>query len=135
MAGYNPIDKVGTKVDDHGEIIDGVSLPVPTSYQYEWEDISASTSGRTEDLQMHINRLGRSLALNIGWDKVNISDCAAIINAFKPEYVYVRYLDAETGSFQTRQFYAGSGSVPLFNTQTGKWDSISFKITARGNVL
>lgn len=135
MAGYNPIDKVGTKLSPDGTIADGVTLPPPTSYQYKWEDVSDSSAGRTEDMEMHKNRKGRVAGLDLGWERVKISDCSKIIKAFKPEYVYIRYLDAETGAFETRLFYTGPGTAPLFNTKTGKWDSLSFQITTKGNVL
>lgn len=135
MAGFNPIDKVGTKLSSDGTIADGVTLPAPTTYQYKWEDISDSSAKRTEDMEMHKNRKGRVAGIDLSWSKVKISDCSKIIKAFKPEYVYIRYLDAETGAFETRLFYTGPGTAPLFNTETGKWDSLSFQITTKGNVL
>lgn len=84
---------------------------------------------------MQKNRVGRVFALSLSWEKVKISDCAKIMQAFKPEYIFVKYLDAEKGVFLTREFYTGNGTAPLFSTKTGKWESLSFKLTARRNAL
>lgn len=135
MAGYNPIALVGTEIDNEGNILNGVELPAPSSYQYEWEDISKSNSGRTQDVAMNVNRIGRIISISLSWEKITISDCSTILNAFNSEYVYVKYLDAKEGKFVTREFYVGSISTPLFNTKIGKWENLSFKITSRRNSL
>lgn len=124
MAGFNPIQSV-----------DGKSIPAPTSYQYEWEDISKSNAGRTQDLEMHKNRIGRVIAISLSWENISIQDCSAVLQAFHPEYVTVTYLDAKTGGMVTRGFYTGTVSAPLFNTKVGKWESVSFKLTTRKNAL
>lgn len=124
MAGFNPIQSV-----------DGRKIPAPTSYQYEWEDISKSDAGRTQDLEMHKKRIGRVVAISLSWENVSIADCAAILQSFDPEYITVTYLDAKSGKFETRGFYTGTVSAPLFNTKIGKWESLSFKITTRKNAL
>lgn len=67
--------------------------------------------------------------------KDGIQDCAAVLQAFHPEYVTVTYLDAKTGGMVTRGFYTGTVSAPLFNTKVGKWESVSFKLTTRKNAL
>lgn len=134
MPGYNPIALVGTKLNSNGEIADGVTLPAPTSYQYDWEDDSKD-GRRVESGKMYKNRKYRFAGLSLSWEKVSISNCSKIIKAFKPEYVYVKYLDAEDGVFITREFYVGNGSAPLFNTKVGKWDNLSFKIVTRDSIL
>lgn len=126
---------VGTKIDKDGNIIDGITVPAPTSYQYEWEDISKSTAGRTQDLEMHKNRIGRVIAISLSWENISIADCARLLHAFDPEYIYVKYLDAKEGALITCGFYTGTVSAPLFNTLSGKWESVGFKIATRKNAL
>lgn len=124
MAGFNPIQSV-----------DGKPIPAPTAYQYAWEDISKSNAGRTQDLAMHKNRIGRVIEISLSWENISIKDCAAVLQAFSREYVDVTYLDAKTGGMVTRGFYTDTVSAPLFNTKVGKWESVSFKLTTRKNAL
>lgn len=124
MTGFNPIQSVN-----------GKPIPAPTTYQYEWEDISKSNAGRTEDIEMHKNRIGRVLSISLSWENISIADCAAILQAFNPEYVTVAYLDARAGGIVERDFYTGTVSAPLFNTKVGKWENVSFKLATRKNAL
>lgn len=135
MAGFNPIALVGTQVNKQGEITDGVTLIAPSEYQYDWEDISKANAGRTQDITMNKNRMGRVIALSLGWEKISIKDCSDILNIFNNEYVYVKYLDALQGKFITRGFYTGNVTAPLFNTAVGKWEKLSFRISTRKNAL
>lgn len=135
MIGFNPIALVGTSIDSQGEIINGVTPKAPDEYQYDWEDISKSNAGRTQDITMNKNRMGRVISLSLGWEKISIKDCSEILNIFNNEYVYVKYLDALQGKFITRGFYTGNVTAPLFNTAVGKWEKLSFRISTRKNAL
>lgn len=111
--------------------VDGTAIPCPSSYTWSLQDISASNSGRTEDTVMDKKRIGQIVKLNLSWKAVSIEDASTILTAFNPEYITVRYLDAMTGDFQTKEFYVGDRSTPLYNSTLGVWDKISFNIIQR----
>ena len=52
MTDYNPIKSV-----------DGYSVKAPSSYQWDMEDLSDSSAGRTEDCVMHKNRIGQKVTV------------------------------------------------------------------------
>ena len=119
MADNNPIASV-----------DGKSIPCPSKggFQWEKEDLSDSSAGRTEDGKMHKNRIGSKVALSLSWQNISTSDVSKILKAFNPEYVSVRYLDPEEGGYTTKTFYVGNRSAPLYNSKLGLWSNVSFKI-------
>lgn len=59
MSDYNPIQSV-----------DSVAIPPPSSYQWEREDLSDSSAGRTEDGKMHKNRIAYKVAVSLSWNNV-----------------------------------------------------------------
>ncbi len=120
MSEYNPIQSV-----------DGVSIPAPASpdgYQWDMEDLSDSSAGRTEDGTMHKNRIGQKIAVSLSWKNLTTAEVSTILKAFNPEYVSVRYLDPMQGGYQTKTFYVGNRTAPLYNGKIGRWSNLSFKI-------
>lgn len=117
---YNPIQSV-----------DGASVPCPSSFQWTMEDVSASDAGRTEDGLMHKKRIRQVVRVDLRWDGVNDSAAASLLAAFDPEYINVSYRDPKEGGFVTRTFYVGNRTAPLYNTNTGCWENISFAIIQR----
>lgn len=115
--------------------VNGAAVKCPSSYKYTLSDVSASDAGRTEDAVMHKKRIGQLVKLELAWNNVTTEEAAAILTAFNPEYVNVRYLDAKSGSFQTREFYVGDRSAPLYNATLGLWSNISFNIIERGGAM
>lgn len=121
MSGYNPIYSV-----------DGnTNIPCPSAYRWKLQDISESDAGRTQDTVMSKQRIGQVVALELKWQNVSIANAATILQAFNPEYITVRYLDAKSGGFKTAEFYVGDRNVPLYNTVKGLWSEISFNIIQR----
>lgn len=84
---------------------------------------------------MHKKRIGQLVKLELAWNNVTTAEASAILTAFNPEYINVRYLDAKSGSFQTREFYVGDRSAPLYNATLGLWSNISFNIIERGGAM
>lgn len=124
MAGqvYNPIESV-----------DGVAIPCPAQgdgYQWSLNDISDSDAGRCESGKMHKNRIAQKVKLELKWRNVSIADGATILTAFNPEYFNVKYLDAMSGTMQTKRFYRGDPNAGLysFNPIARVWTEIAFNI-------
>lgn len=111
--------------------VDGKEIPCPSTYEFNLQDISEADAGRTEDTVMDKQRIGQCVKLGLAWQNVSIENAARILQAFQPEYITVRYLDALHGKFVTSEFYVGDRSAPLYNTRIGKWSKISFNIIER----
>ncbi|MCD8201746.1 MAG: hypothetical protein LUD47_06765 [Clostridia bacterium] len=118
---------VGTHVTD---------LPAPSKYELDIEDVSASDSGRTEDTVMGKGMLGTCTSLSLTWNYLTSDDAHRILEAFKHEYIWVKYFDIEKGEagsdyMRDSEFYVGNRSASLYNSQLNLWSSISFKIIER----
>lgn len=95
-------------------LIDGVSMPSPTVFQWGLQDISASNSGRTDDSIMHKNRVAQKRKLSVSWSYLTWSEICKIVQAVNPEYMNVTYPDYLSGNeSETRTFYVGDRSAPL----------------------
>ena len=88
--------------------------PDPSSLEYGYMDISAPDAGRTlaPNNPMIKMRTSSKRKLNITWTLITFAQASAILQAFSPEYFYIRYYDIEDAAWETRQFYAGDRSAP-----------------------
>lgn len=120
---YNPILSV-----------DGVPVKCPSSYLWKLEDISASDAGRTEDTVMDKKRIGQLVGLELSWNNIKTSEVSAILKAFNPQYIMVRYFDAMEGDYVTSEFYVGNRSAPLYNSRKNLWQNVSFNLIERSGV-
>ena len=122
--------------DEHNPLrsVDGKLVKCPSSYQWKMQDISASDAGRTEDTKMDKKRIGQIRKIELEWQNVSITDAAAILQAFNPEYIEVCYLDAMTGTYRTSELYVGDRSTPLYNAKLGVWNNVAFNIIERSGV-
>lgn len=109
--------------------IDGVAFPyVPSSYDYELEDISASDAGRTEDTIMHKKRLRQVRAIELSFQNIHTDKAKAILTAFQPEYLMIEYFEPLLDGYTTRKFYVGNRHVPFYSEVLKIVSSVSFKI-------
>lgn len=85
----------------------------PSEMSYGLQDISSADAGRTQDGTMQKMYITQKVKLGLTWNLPTAAQVSEILNAFNHEYFYVRYHDALTNSWQTKQFYAGDMSAPL----------------------
>lgn len=111
--------------------VDGKAVKCPSSYLWKLEDISEADAGRTEDVKMHKKRIGQFVGLELAWQNIKTADVSAILKAFDPEYINVKYLDAKEGKYLTKEFYVGNRSAPLYNARKALWSNVSFNIIER----
>lgn len=123
MASYNALNPIRS--------INGSYVPVPTRYQYSLQDVSAPNAGRTEDALMHKQRITQKVKIELEWANQTTAAVSEILNAFNPEYIQVRYLDAKAGDFVTKTFYVGDRAAPLYNSKLGVWENVAFNIIER----
>lgn len=110
--------------------VDGVEMPCPSSLTWGLQDVSDSDAGRTLDTIMHKNRVGQKRKLSLEWIAKTPEETSRILQAFNPEYVSVKYPDAMSGQDETRTFYVGDRSAPVWRWFSRKkiYESISFDI-------
>ena len=58
-------------------------------------------------------RTSRKRKLNISWTLITFAQASAILQAFSPEYFWVRYFDIEDNTWELREFYAGDRTAPV----------------------
>lgn len=100
----------------------------PSDYQYDLQDVSRSDAGRMEDAWMHKYRVGQVCKISLEWQNVTTDVVAALLQMFDPEYLYVNYLDAKTGTYRTDYFYVGNRSAPLYSTTNQVWKNVAFNL-------
>lgn len=112
--------------------VNGVALSrYPSKYKWSLQDVSDSKAGRTEDVLMHKNRIGQKAKIELEFQALTIAECSQILSAFNPEYVEVVYLDALAGTYLTKTFYVGDRATPLWSSDKGIWEHLSFSIIER----
>lgn len=89
--------------------------PDPSSLTYGLQDISSSDAGRVQDdgNTMYKMRTSQKRKLDLTWTLITAQEASTILQAFNPEYVYVRYFDFLSGDYETRCFYVGDRSAPV----------------------
>lgn len=88
----------------------------PSDIQFGLQDISSSDAGRVQDANstMYKMRVGQKRKLSLTWQNVTLGQASEILQAFNPEYVWVRYIDLLDGGWALRQFYVGDRSAMFF---------------------
>ena len=93
-----------------------VDIPVdPDGIIWGLQDVSAADAGRVQDssVTMYKDRIAQKRKLQLSWTNPTFAQASAILQAFNPEYFYVRYKDPLYGGWLTRQFYSGDKTSPF----------------------
>lgn len=111
-------------------LVDGVELPTPSTFEWGMIDVSASDSGRTQDAQMHKNRIAQKRQLKLSWSGTDTARTAKILQMVNPEYIRVTYPDAMSGTDETRTFYVGDRSAPIkiWTINNKRYETLSFDL-------
>lgn len=105
---FNPIKSVG-----------GITVPVPSKYDWKLSDVSSADAGRTEDALMHKMRIAQKVHIELEWQNIGDSAAQTILTAFQPEYINIQYYDYKSMSFQTKRFYVGDRNVTTYSRILG----------------
>lgn len=111
--------------------VDGKVIKTPSQFDIEFEDISASDAGRTQDALMHKNRVARKCTIKLAWNNPTPEEVQHIYTAFSPEYFQVKF-PFGTGT-RTLTFYAGNQSYPMKQWFVGgkRYGQVAFNIIER----
>lgn len=114
-------------------MVDGVTIPCPSQFDWSLQDVSAAESGRTDNALMHKNRIAQKRKIVLSWKEPTVDVASTILKAFNPEYFNVYYWDAMDGRYETRTFYCGDRSAPVHFFWVGnkRFQTVSFDIIER----
>ena len=93
--------------------IDGVKVPTPQTYGWSIEDLDseAGTGRNNATGEMFRDRVASKRKLSFTWPPLSVADTSTLLNALRPEFIKVKYLDALKGGYLTKTFYAGPQSA------------------------
>lgn len=94
-------------------------------------DIDASNSGRdTQDGLMHRARVAIKTRLDVTCRPLTAAEASTILTLIQPEWLWVKYLDVQTNTVQTKKMY--SNNIPAtYLVQQGAteyWTGITFPL-------
>lgn len=106
--------------------------PWPTSWGVGIMDLDYKSTRTTSGL-MFRDRIAVKRKLTLKWDEITASQAAAICQAVKGVFVEAEYDDLETGTRQTRTFYAGDRNAEGLEFRNGEvvWKNFTFILTER----
>ena len=113
-------------------IVDGFTIPTPTEYTVDIEELSKSE--RNANGLLIKERIAFKRKLNMSWAYLTAADASSLLSRLNPSFVSVVYPDPETNINQTGTFYAGSKSNGGVLYQGGKmtgWRNITINLIER----
>lgn len=110
--------------------INGKYIPNPSSLQWGIQSVSASNAGRDMNGDMHVNLVTQKRKLELAWKAVDFATASEILKAVNHATFNVTYLDALTNNTETKEFYVGDRSAPVYSYAVGhQWYSnITFNL-------
>lgn len=111
--------------------IDGTSIPTPSEYGFDIEDLSSEQSGRTLDGIMHKDVVAVKDYYTVTWKRLSWADTAALLNLVNGKTkVSLTYYDPRRPNVAlTNNFYIGkrSGKANNLNNPSNTWKDITFQ--------
>lgn len=104
------------------------NLPPLTKSDWGKQDLSAPDAGRLESGRMLKKRVGKADRIDLEWSYISRTDAATVLQAFDHEYLLVTYLDAKSGSWVEKHFYAGDMAATGWLPHLDSWTTVSVPI-------
>lgn len=99
--------------------INGVTIKTPKSLQVDINDVDGEAY-RNARGKMIRDRIAVKRKLNCEWSALTTAEISTLLSAVSATSFTVTYLDAQTGSEQTKTFYVGDRSAPVYRLVNGK---------------
>lgn len=106
-----------------------IPVKTPDTFQPSMATTSTEDSDRTQDLVMHNTPMGTIESYAFEWRYIEPGEAAKIVQQIKNKGQYkLRYLRADTGTWETRYFYTSNYNFGTLRMANGKfvWDKLSF---------
>jgi len=112
---------------------------VPTPFDITWgmSDVSAADAGRSDDANatMHKNVITSKVTLGLTWKNLDGEQTSQVLQAFMPEYVFVRYHEPTINAYVVKEFYTGDKSAPVHSINLKSmhivYKTVSFNVIER----
>ena len=114
-------------------IVDNITLPSPSKFDWSLQDVSIGESGRDDTGKMYKGRVCSKRKIVLEWSGIRPAGAKTILEAFQPEYVNVTYFDPLTGADRTMEAYIGDRSAPVKVWQVNNkiYETISLDVIER----
>ena len=110
--------------------VDGVTMPIPTTYKFDIEDLSSEATGRTLDGIMHKDVVSTKAYIECSWKKASWQDAATLLNAIDGKtQIVLNYVDPRVpNQILQGDFYVGKRGGVALNLKDSQrtWQDISF---------
>lgn len=111
--------------------IDGVTIPTPSEYGFDIEDLSSEESGRTLDGVMHKDVVAVKDYYTCTWKRLSWTDTAALLRLVDGKTkVLLTYVDPRyPEQVLVNRFYVGkrSGKANNLNNSANTWKDVTFQ--------
>lgn len=111
--------------------IDGTTIPTPTEYTFDIEDLSSEETGRTLDGKMHKDVVAVKDYYTCTWKKLSWADAADLLNLVDGKTkVTLTFFDPRVpNTLLSKKFYVGkrSGVANNLNDPDNAWSDITFQ--------
>jgi hypothetical protein len=101
--------------------IDGVSITSPKSLQVDIMDLDGTTN-RNAKGEIVRDRIAVKRKLSMEWPPLKDSEISVILKAVRNVFFQCTYPDPMEGTSQTKTFYVGDRSSPMY--KDGLWESL-----------
>lgn len=110
-----------------------VDMPNPSKMDWGYQDVSQGDSGRDDTGYMYKGKVTEKIKLQLAWSAVSPAMASTILQAFKPEYFYIRYFDPELNNYRIMEAYTGDKSAPvkIWSDDQQIYESLSFDVIER----
>lgn len=110
-----------------------VDMPNPSKMDWGYQDVSQGDSGRDDTGYMYKGKVTEKIKLQLAWSAVSPAKASIILQAFKPEYFYIRYFDPELNNYRIMEAYTGDKSAPvkIWSDDQQIYESLSFDVIER----
>lgn len=112
--------------------INGVAVTAPKTFQVTISDLDGETH-RNARGQMIRDRIAVKRRLECEWPALNDSQISTLLKAVQNEFFQVRYPDPMTGNNQTKTFYVGDRTSPMYRKvgNSHLWEGLSMNLVER----
>lgn len=111
--------------------IDGYTIPTPSEYNFDIEDLSSEATGRTLDGKMHKDVVATKDYYTCTWKTLSWEDTANLLRLVDGKTkVSVTLFDPRTpGAVMVKDFYVGkrSGKANNLNNSKNTWKDVTFQ--------
>lgn len=92
--------------------INGVDMPEPTAYDFEFSDLDTEKTGRDLNFKLvRARKRSRVYSVSVAWENIGIDKLKKIVTATDPVFFQVRLFDMVSGQFVEKTMYAGNRTV------------------------